>query len=142
MRLTDAEKTAVLSLWGKVSGNLEALGGEVLARMFSSYPQCRTYFAHLDVSPGSADLQVHGAKILGAIGEAAKHLDDFDQALWKLSDLHAYNLRVDPGNFKLLSHSIQTVLASHFPEEFTPETHAAWDKYLAAVSAVLVSKYR
>ncbi|XP_069066493.1 hemoglobin subunit alpha-3-like isoform X1 [Pleurodeles waltl] len=142
MMLSDAEKAAVVSLWSKVSGNLEGLGAEALERLFMSHPRSRTYFTHFDVHHDSADLRRHGAKVLGAIGEAAKHLDNFEYALSKLSDLHAYNLRVDPGNFKLLSHSIQTVLAAHFPEEFTAETHAAWDKYLAAVSAVLVSKYR
>ncbi|KAJ1097347.1 hypothetical protein NDU88_002467 [Pleurodeles waltl] len=142
MTLTDAEKAAVLSLWGKASGDLEALGAEALDRLFRSFPQSKTYFSHFDTSPGSADLRNHGAKVLGALGEAAKSMDNLDQALSKLSDLHAYNLRVDPGNFKVLSHCIQIVLAAHFPAEFAPEVQAAWDKFLAAVSAVLTSKYR
>ncbi|KAJ1097345.1 hypothetical protein NDU88_002467 [Pleurodeles waltl] len=112
------------------------------SRLFASFGQTRTYFSHFDPSPGSADVKRHGGKVLSAIGEAAKHIDSMDQALSKLSDLHAYNLRVDPGNFQLLSHCIQTVLAAHFPADFTPQCQAAWDKFLAAVSAVLTSKYR
>ncbi|MEE6498443.1 hypothetical protein FKM82_003098 [Ascaphus truei] len=142
MSLTDAERTAIVSLWEKVSGNVNGIGAEALDRLFLSYPQTKTYFSHFDLSHGSADVQVHGGKVLGAIGEATKHLDNIEEALSKLSDLHAYNLRVDPGNFKLLSHSIQVVLAAHFPEEFTATAQAAWDKFLFTISAVLTSKYR
>ncbi|XP_018092378.2 hemoglobin subunit alpha-3-like, partial [Xenopus laevis] len=84
----------------------------------------------------------NGGKVLGAIGEATKHLDNLDTALSKLSDLHAYNLRVDPGNFRLLSHTIQVTLAAHFQAEFDATAQAAWDKFLAAISTVLTSKYR
>ncbi|XP_053551142.1 hemoglobin larval subunit alpha-like [Bombina bombina] len=142
MTLSAAEKSAILSLWGKISSNVSTIGAEALDRLFQSFPQTKTYFHHFDLTPGSADLQAHGGKVLSAIGEAAKHLDNLDEALAKISDLHAYNLRVDPGNFKLLSHCIQVVLASHFPEEFDVVAQAAWDKFLSAVSTVLTSKYR
>ncbi|KAJ1097343.1 hypothetical protein NDU88_002465 [Pleurodeles waltl] len=142
MVLSAEEKALVVGLCGKISGHCDALGGEALDRLFASFGQTRTYFSHFDLSPGSADVKRHGGKVLSAIGEAAKHIDSMDQALSKLSDLHAYNLRVDPGNFQLLSHCIQAVLAAHFPADFTPQCQAAWDKFLAAVSAVLTSKYR
>ncbi|XP_072272951.1 hemoglobin subunit alpha-3-like [Pyxicephalus adspersus] len=142
MTFSDAEKAAIVSIWGKISGNVNALGGEALERLFLSFPQTNTYFSHFDLSHGSADLQRHGGKVLGALGEAAKHLDNLDGALDKISDLHAYNLRVDPGNFELLSHCILVVLASHFPNEFDASVHAAWDNFIHAVSGVLTSKYR
>ncbi|XP_075037631.1 hemoglobin subunit alpha-3-like [Mixophyes fleayi] len=142
MTFSDAEKAAIVGIWGKVSKNVNVLGAEALERLFLSFPQTKTYFSHFDVSHGSADLQAHGGKVLAALGDAAKHLDNLDVALSKLSDLHAYNLRVDPGNFKLLSHCILVVLASHFPAEFDATAHAAWDKFIAAVSSVLISKYR
>ncbi|KAM4631772.1 hemoglobin subunit zeta [Discoglossus pictus] len=142
MTLTAAEKAAIVSLWEKVSNNVTGFGAEALERLFLSNPQAKTYFSHFDLSHGSADLESHGGKVLSAIGQAAQHLDNLEETLSKLSDLHAYNLRVDPGNFKLLSHSIQVVLASHFPAEFTAEAQAAWDKFLAAVSTILTSKYR
>ncbi|XP_072269348.1 hemoglobin larval subunit alpha-like [Pyxicephalus adspersus] len=118
------------------------LDGQSLDRLFLSFPQTKTYFSHFDLSSGSADIQAHGGKVLSAIGNAASHFDDLDAALSSLSDLHAYNLRVDPGNFDLLSHTIQVVLASHLPSDFTPEVQAAWDKYLSKISEVLTSKYR
>nr|AAK58843.1 alpha-globin [Ambystoma mexicanum] len=142
MTLTAEDKALVVVLWGKIAGHTDALGGEALDRLFACFGQSRTYFSHFDLSPGSADVKRHGGKVLNAVGEAAKHIDDLDMGLSKLSDLHAYNLRVDPGNFQLLSHCIQTVLAAHFPADFTPQAQAAWDKFLAAVSGVLTSKYR
>ncbi|KAM4697584.1 hemoglobin subunit alpha-5 [Rhinophrynus dorsalis] len=142
MTFSDAEKAAIVSIWGKVAGSADAIGAEALERMFLSFPQTKTYFSQFDLSHGSKDLRSHGGKVVNAIGSAAKHLDDIDNALSALSDLHAYKLRVDPGNFKLLSHAIQVTLAVHFPSEFNAVAQAAWDKFLAVVSSVLVSKYR
>ncbi|KAM3916437.1 hemoglobin larval subunit alpha-like [Leptodactylus fuscus] len=142
MTFSDAEKAAIASITGKVGGNASALGGEALERLFLSFPQTKTYFSHFDLSHGSADVQAHGGKVLSAIVEAAKHLDNLEGSLSKLSDLHAYNLRVDPGNFSLLSHCILVVLASHFPNDFDATAHAAFDKFLAVVSHILTSKYR
>ncbi|XP_056390502.1 hemoglobin subunit alpha-3-like [Hyla sarda] len=110
--------------------------------MFLGFPQTKTYFNHFDLSHGSTDVQTHGGKVLGALVQAAKHLDNLEESLSKLSDLHAYNLRVDPGNFHMLSHSILVVLASHFPADFDAATHAALDKFLSVVSHILTSKYR
>ncbi|MEE6498444.1 hypothetical protein FKM82_003099 [Ascaphus truei] len=142
MTFSEAEKAAIVSIWGKVSGHADEIGADALERMFLSFPQTKTYFSHFKLSHDSPDLRSHGGKVVNAIGNAAKHLDNLDQVLSALSDLHAYKLRVDPGNFKLLSHCIQVVLAIRFPADFTPAAQAAWDKFLAAVSSVLVSKYR
>ncbi|MEE6498445.1 hypothetical protein FKM82_003100 [Ascaphus truei] len=142
MTLTASDKAAIVAMWSKVSSSAEALGAEALERLFLSFPQTKTYFSHMDLTSGSADLRTQGGKILGAIGEASKQIDNLSGCLSNLSDLHAYNLRVDPGNFQLLSHSIQVVMAVHYPADFTPATQAAWDKFLAAVSTVLTSKYR
>ncbi|XP_053328108.1 hemoglobin larval subunit alpha-like [Spea bombifrons] len=142
MSLSDSEKEAVLGIWGKVSGNVQTFGAEALERLLKSFPQTKIYFSHFDLSEGSADIKKQGANILKAIGEAVKHLDNLEGTLSKLSDLHAYKLRVDPGNFKLLSNCILAVLAIHFPEQFTITAHAGWDKFLSAISTVLTSKYR
>ncbi|XP_040210475.1 hemoglobin subunit alpha-3-like [Rana temporaria] len=142
MSLSASEKSAVLSIVGKIGSQGSALGSEALTRLLLSFPQTKTYFTHFDQTPGSADLNTHGGKIINALVGAAHHLDDLAGNLSTLSDLHAYNLRVDPGNFALLNHTIQVVLASHFPGDFTPEVQAAFDKFLALVSAVLTSKYR
>uniref|UniRef100_A0A8C5P9Z9 Globin domain-containing protein n=1 Tax=Leptobrachium leishanense TaxID=445787 RepID=A0A8C5P9Z9_9ANUR len=142
MIFTDAEKATISSLWGKIEGHSDEIGAESLERLFLSFPQTKAYFSHLDLSHGSSDLRKHGGKIVNALGLAAGHLDDLNVALSSLSDLHAYQLRIDPGNFRLLSHSIQVTLAAHFGSEFNLIAQSAWDKLLSSVSAVLVSKYR
>ncbi|XP_073501866.1 hemoglobin subunit alpha-3-like [Phyllobates terribilis] len=142
MTFSNVEKTAIVSILGKVSGNVNALGAEALERMFLGFPQTKTYFSHFDRSHGSTDLQTHGGKVLGALAEAAKHLDNLEGSLSQLSDLHAYNLRVDPGNFSLLSHCILVTLAAHFSAHFDAVTHAAFDKFISVVSQILTSKYR
>ncbi|XP_075687414.1 hemoglobin subunit alpha-3-like [Rhinoderma darwinii] len=142
MTLSASERALILSLWPKIAPQVNDLGGEALDRMFLSFPQTKTYFSHFDLSQGSADIKNHGGKVLNALGNAANHLDDLDATLSTLSDLHAYNLRVDPGNFELLNHTIQVVLAIHFPQEFSAEAQAAWDKFISEVSTVLTSKYR
>ncbi|XP_038618598.1 hemoglobin subunit zeta [Tachyglossus aculeatus] len=142
MSLTKADKTAVIAIWGKAATQADAIGAESLERLFASYPQTKTYFPHFDLSQGSAQLRGHGSKVIGAIGEAVKNIDNIGGALSKLSELHAYILRVDPVNFKLLSHCILVSLAARFPADFTAEAHAAWDKFLSIVSSVLTEKYR
>ncbi|KAM8933895.1 hemoglobin subunit alpha-5-like [Pelodytes ibericus] len=142
MTFSEAEKAAIVSIWGKVAGHADDIGAEALERLFLSYPQTKTYLSHFDLSHDSKDLRNHGGKVVNALGNAASHLNDLEGALSSLSDLPAYQLRVDPGNFRLLSDSIQVTLATRFPSEFTPVAHSAWDKFISAVSSVLVSKYR
>ncbi|XP_055991294.1 hemoglobin subunit zeta [Sorex fumeus] len=142
MSLTKAERTIIMSMWGKISTQADAIGTETLERLFTSYPQTKTYFPHFDLHAGSAQLRAHGSKVVAAVGDAVKSIDNIPSALAKLSELHAYVLRVDPVNFKLLSHCLLVTLASHFPADFSADTHAAWDKFLTVVSSVLTEKYR
>uniref|UniRef100_E1BAP8 Hemoglobin subunit zeta n=1 Tax=Bos taurus TaxID=9913 RepID=E1BAP8_BOVIN len=104
--------------------------------------QAKTYFPHFDLHTGSAQLRAHGSRVVAAVGDAVKSIDNVTSALSKLSELHAYVLRVDPVNFKFLSHCLLVTLASHFPADFTADAHAAWDKFLSIVSGVLTEKYR
>nr|AQV11908.1 alpha D-globin subunit [Antrostomus carolinensis] len=140
--LTAEDKKLIQQVWEKVTGHQEAFGAEALERMFTTYPQTKTYFPHFDLHHGSDQIRGHGKKVAGALGTAVKSLDNLSQALSELSNLHAYNLRVDPVNFKLLSQCFQVVLASHLGKDYSPEVHAAFDKFLSAVAAVLAEKYR
>ncbi|XP_044603209.1 hemoglobin subunit zeta [Equus asinus] len=142
MSLTKAERTMVVSIWGKISMQADAVGTEALQRLFCSYPQTKTYFPHFDLHEGSPQLRAHGSKVAAAVGDAVKSIDNVAGALAKLSELHAYILRVDPVNFKFLSHCLLVTLASHLPADFTADAHAAWDKFLSIVSSVLTEKYR
>nr|ABY21327.1 alpha-globin 4 [Oncorhynchus masou formosanus] len=143
MSLTAKDKSVVKAFWGKIRGKADVIGAEALGRMLTAYPQTKTYFSQwADLSPGSVPVKKHGGIIMGAIGKAVGLMDDLVGGMNALSDLHAFTLRVDPGNFKILSHNILVTLAIHFPSEFTPEVHIAMDKFLAALSAALADKYR
>ncbi|KAF7691027.1 hemoglobin, alpha adult 2 [Silurus meridionalis] len=143
MSLTDIDKSLVKSFWGKISGKVDAIGHEALVRMLLVYPQTKIYFAHWpDLSPESEAVKKHGKTIMAALNDAVHKIDDLVGGLSALSKLHAFKLRVEPGNFKILSHNVLVVLAIKFPADFTPEVHIAMDKFLAAVSAALAEKYR
>ncbi|NXD40736.1 HBAD protein, partial [Copsychus sechellarum] len=154
--LTAEDKKLIQQTWGKLSGAEEEIGAEALWRMFHSYPPTKTYFPHFDLSQGSDQIRGHGKKVVAALGTGIKNLDNLSQALSELSNLHAYNLRVDPVNFKaglgwgqslgtgirLLGQCFLVVVASRNPSLLTPEVHASLDKFLCAVGTVLTAKYR
>ncbi|NXG19298.1 HBAD protein, partial [Grallaria varia] len=163
--LTAEDKKLIQQVWGKISSCQEEAGAETLERMFATYPQTKTYFPHFDLHHGSDQIRGHGKKVVAALGNAVKNVDNLSQALSELSNLHAYNLRVDPVNFKagggqgtgtwdgsmgakpcftlqLLAQCFQVVLAVHLGKDYTPEVHSAVDKFMSAVAAVLAEKYR
>ncbi|XP_065540105.1 hemoglobin subunit alpha-D [Lathamus discolor] len=140
--LTADDKKLIQQVCERSSSHLEQFGAEALERMFATYPQTKTYFPHFDLHHGSDQIRSHGKKVATALANAAKNLDNLSQALSELSNLHAYSLRVDPVNFKLLSQCFQVVLAVHLGKDYTPEVHAAFDKFLSAVASVLAEKYR
>ncbi|MCI4392287.1 hypothetical protein PGIGA_G00144180 [Pangasianodon gigas] len=143
MSLSAKDKAVVKDLWAKISPKADDIGSEALGRLFEVYPQTKTYFAHWsDLHPGAAQVKKHGAVIVRKIGEAIGHIDDLTGALSSLSELHAFKLRVDPANFKLLSQTIQVSIALFFPGDFTPEVHVAFDKFLQNLAFALSEKYR
>ncbi|KAM6905571.1 hemoglobin subunit alpha-1 [Xenentodon cancila] len=143
MSLTAKDKDAVKAFWGKISGKADDIGADALSRMLVVYPQTKTYFSHWkDLSPGSAPVKKHGKTVMGGVAAAVAKIDDLAGGLLTLSELHAFTLRVDPANFKILSHNILVVLAIMFPAEFTPEVHVSIDKFLSALSRALSEKYR
>uniref|UniRef100_A0A8C9ZAQ3 Hemoglobin, alpha embryonic 5 n=1 Tax=Sander lucioperca TaxID=283035 RepID=A0A8C9ZAQ3_SANLU len=143
MSLNSKDKAAVKALWGKIAKSADVIGSEALSRMLVVYPQTKTYFTHWpDMSPGSEPVKAHGKKVMGGLGLAVSKIDDLTTGLMELSEKHAFTLRVDPSNFKVLSHCILVELATIFPKEFTPEEHLSYDKFFAAVARALSEKYR
>uniref|UniRef100_A0A3P8Q3J9 Globin domain-containing protein n=1 Tax=Astatotilapia calliptera TaxID=8154 RepID=A0A3P8Q3J9_ASTCA len=103
----------------------------------------KTYFSHWgDLSPNSPQVKKHGATIMAAVGKAVKNIDDLTNHLSKLSELHASQLRVDPANFKILTHTMILVLGMYFPADFTPEVHVSMDKFFNNVAWALSERYR
>ncbi|XP_029913535.1 hemoglobin embryonic subunit alpha-like [Myripristis murdjan] len=141
--LTAKDKQVVRDFFGKVGKNAEKIGHEALARTLVVYPQTKTYFAHWkDLSPGSPMVKKHGFTVMRGVLDAVDKIDDIVGGLLVLSELHAFRLRIDPANFKILSHNMLVVLATMYPEEFTPEVHVSVDKFLARVAVGLSDKYR
>jgi hemoglobin subunit zeta len=67
------------------------------------YPQTKSYFAHWkDLSPNGAPVRKHGITVMGGVYEAVSKIDDLAGGLLNLSELHAFVLRVDPVNFKVI----------------------------------------
>ncbi|XP_061455248.1 hemoglobin subunit alpha-D-like [Rhineura floridana] len=142
MVLTAEDRKLIQASWGKLSSEMDDLGGEALTRLFQAHPQTKTYFPHFDLSPGSNDIHRHGQKVFKALDGAVKHLDNIRGPLAELSDLHAYNLRVDPINFKLLGKCFHVTLASSLRADYTCQTYLAFDKLFYEVADVLSEKYR
>nr|XP_020471593.1 hemoglobin subunit alpha-D-like isoform X1 [Monopterus albus] len=100
--LSKTEKELIVEIWERLTPVAEYIGSDALLRMFASYPGTRT----LDINPGSAHLLSHGKKIVLAIAEGAKDISQLTVTLAPLQTLHAYKLRIDPTNFKLLDSNI------------------------------------
>ncbi|KAM8837602.1 hemoglobin, alpha embryonic 5 [Spinachia spinachia] len=143
MSLTEKDKAAVRAIWAKISKGADAIGADALCRMLVVYPQTKTYFSHwTDLGPNSASVKNHGKNVMGGIALAVSKIDDLTAGLLELSEQHAFQLRVDPANFKILSHCILVVLASLYPKDFTPEAHVALDKFFCGVALALSERYR
>nr|prf hemoglobin alpha [Carassius auratus] len=141
--LSDKDKAVVKALWAKIGSRADEIGAEALGRMLTVYPQTKTYFSHWsDLSPGSAPVKKHGKTIMGAVGDAVSKIDDLVGALSALSELHAFKLRIDPANFKILAHNVIVVIGMLFPGDFTPEVHMSVDKFFQNLALALSEKYR
>ncbi|XP_011602994.1 hemoglobin subunit alpha-D-like [Takifugu rubripes] len=140
--ISQKEKRLLAEVWKSLIPAAEDIGSDSLLRMFTAFPGSKTYFSHLDISPRSPHMLSHGRKIVLAIAEGAQDISQLAVNLAPLQILHAYQLRIDPTNFKLLTHCLLVALACHLGDDFTPEAHAAIDKYLSAFAAVLAEKYR
>lgn len=143
MSLNNKDKKVVKDLWDKISPSSATIGAETLGRLFTCYPQSKTYFAHWpDVYYGSESVKKHGKAIMDGVGLAVANIDDMAKGLNDLSEIHAFTLRIDPSNFKLMAHCFMVVLASMFPDDFTPEVHVSVDKFMANLTLALSERFR
>uniref|UniRef100_A0A7N8X9L0 Hemoglobin subunit alpha-A-like n=1 Tax=Mastacembelus armatus TaxID=205130 RepID=A0A7N8X9L0_9TELE len=143
MSVSGKDKAVVKAFWEKAGPKSAEIGAEALSRMLTVYPQTKTYFSHWsDLTPGSAQVRKHGATIMSAVGDAVARIDELVPALANLSELHAFKLRVDPANFRILAHNILVVLGMYFPADFTPQVHVSVDKFLQNLAWALSEKYR
>uniref|UniRef100_A0A670JIQ1 Globin domain-containing protein n=1 Tax=Podarcis muralis TaxID=64176 RepID=A0A670JIQ1_PODMU len=143
MLLTAEECKLIKSYWAKLAPEHEDMGGEALTRLFQVYMQSKIYFPHYDLCPGSNDIHHQGQKIVEALDNAIKNIDNIRACLSDLSDLHAYNLRVDPVNFKASAPTGRTrARRGALRGEYNALAYMAFDKFFCLVSEVLTEKYR
>ncbi|XP_063307298.1 hemoglobin subunit beta-2-like [Pelobates fuscus] len=102
---TAEEKATINAVWKKI--DLEHDGGDALGRLLLVYPWTQRYFSSFGnlsnaaAIAGNAKVQAHGKRVLGALDNAAHHLDTIKATLRDLSDSHAHRLYVDPENFRV-----------------------------------------
>ncbi|KAG8432883.1 hypothetical protein GDO86_017223 [Hymenochirus boettgeri] len=142
---TATERQHINSLWGKV--NAKTVGAEALGRLLSVYPWTQRYFASFgnlssaDSIAHNAQVASHGEKVLTSLGEAIKHMDDIKGYYSQLSKYHSDNLHVDPANFGRFGGVLIVVLARCFPDDFSPETQAAFEKLFGVIADALGKGY-
>ncbi|XP_028669978.1 hemoglobin subunit epsilon-like [Erpetoichthys calabaricus] len=142
---THEERAAITGVWGKVDH--DCAGTETLVRLLVVYPWTQRYFSSfgnmssVSAIAGNPKVAAHGKKVLGALGKAIDNLDNIKQTYTALSELHSDKLHVDPENFRLLGDTLIVVLGNKLGAAFTPEIHAAWQKFMAVVCAALARQY-
>ncbi|KAJ8345023.1 hypothetical protein SKAU_G00292160 [Synaphobranchus kaupii] len=143
MSLSQKDMAVVKGFWMKMQPRADEIGAEAVGRMLTVFPQTKAYFSHWnDLSPGSAPVKKHGKLIMGAVNYAVNRIENMTGAMGSLSELHAFKLRVDPANFKILSHNIMVCILMTFPNDFTPEVHLSVDKFLQKFATALSERYR
>ncbi|XP_047427089.1 hemoglobin subunit beta-B-like [Mugil cephalus] len=143
---TDAERSAITSLWGKL--DVGEIGPQALSRLLIVYPWTQRHFASFgNLSSNAAILgnpkvAQHGKTVMGGLENAVKNLDNIKSAYASLSTMHSEKLHVDPDNFRALAEIISVCVAAKFgPSVFTPGAQEAWQKFLAVVVSALGRQY-
>ncbi|XP_030645760.1 hemoglobin subunit beta [Chanos chanos] len=143
---TDAERSAIVGLWGKV--NVEEIGPQALARLLIVSPWTQRHFSSFGnlSSPaaimGNPKVAAHGKVVMHGLDRAVANLDDIKNAYRELSIMHSEKLHVDPDNFRLLGDCITVCLAMKFgPSGFNADVQEAFQKFLSVVVSALGRQY-
>ncbi|XP_053550984.1 hemoglobin subunit beta-2 [Bombina bombina] len=142
---TSEEKQHIAESWAKV--NCQVIGAEALGRLLIVYPWTQRYFPSFgnlgtaDAIMHNAKVAAHGAKVLGSIGEAVKHMDDIKGHYAQLSKYHSEKLHVDPANFERFGEVVSIVMSGHFGAEYTAEVQSANEKLFGVVADALGKAY-
>ncbi|KAL3986877.1 charged multivesicular body protein 5 [Sarotherodon galilaeus] len=143
---TDAERSAITSLWGKI--DVGEIGPQALTRLLIVYPWAQRYFQSFgDLSTnaaimGNPKVAQHGRTVMGGLENAVKNLDNIKNTYANLSHMHSEKLHVDPDNFRVLAECISLCVAAKFgPSVFTADVQEAWQKFLAVVVSALGRQY-
>uniref|UniRef100_A0A3P8RVR2 Hemoglobin beta embryonic-2 n=1 Tax=Amphiprion percula TaxID=161767 RepID=A0A3P8RVR2_AMPPE len=142
---TEQERSIINGIFANL--DYDDVGAKALCRCLIVYPWTQRYFGafgnlyNAEAIKTNPNIAAHGVKILHGLDRAVKNMDNIKATYAELSVLHSEKLHVDPDNFKLLSDCLTIVIAARLGSSFTPETQAAWQKFLAVVVSALGRQY-
>uniref|UniRef100_A0AAZ3RW29 Globin domain-containing protein n=1 Tax=Oncorhynchus tshawytscha TaxID=74940 RepID=A0AAZ3RW29_ONCTS len=130
---TDAERSAIVGLWGKIS--VDEIGPQALARLLIVSPWTQRHFSTFGnlstpaAIMGNPAVAKHGKTVMHGLDRAVQNLDDIKNTYAALSVMHSEKLHVDPDNFRL------------GPVVFSADIQEAFQKFLAVVVSALGRQY-
>ncbi|XP_020342217.1 hemoglobin subunit beta [Oncorhynchus kisutch] len=143
---TDAERSAIVGLWGKIS--VDEIGPQALARLLIVSPWTQRHFSTFGnlstpaAIMGNPAVAKHGKTVMHGLDRAVQNLDDIKNTYTTLSVMHSEKLHVDPDNFRLLADCITVCVAAKLgPTVFSADTQEAFQKFLAVVVSALGRQY-
>ncbi|CAI5675843.1 hemoglobin subunit beta-like isoform X1 [Oreochromis niloticus] len=142
---TDFERVTIKDIFSKI--DYEVVGPAAISRCLIVYPWTQRYFAgfgnlyNAAAITSNPKVAAHGKVVMQGLEKAVKNMDNIKATFTELSTLHSEKLQVDPDNFMLLGDCLAIVVASQLGEDFTPEVHAAFQKFLAVVVSSLRRQY-
>ncbi|KAL6457303.1 hypothetical protein MHYP_G00342660 [Metynnis hypsauchen] len=143
---TEFERATIQDIFSKM--DYDSVGHNALARCLVVYPWTQRYFAKFGnlynaaAIMGNPMVAAHGAVVLRGLDKAVKNMDNIKAAYTELSVLHSEKLQVDPDNFRLLADCLTIVVAATLGSGFTADVQAAFQKFLAVVTAALRKQYQ
>ncbi|KAM3930851.1 hemoglobin heart muscle subunit alpha-type-like [Leptodactylus fuscus] len=135
MELSADEKAALDSLFVEILADAQTIGCEAMESLFRNYSETKSYFTHMDVSPGSKDMRLHGEKIIHTINDALIHHDNMQENLGKLRELHSDKLALNVDTIQLLCQCLMDVIVKHFPDADL----SACEKFLNMIADSLIT---
>ncbi|XP_063326805.1 hemoglobin subunit beta-like [Pelmatolapia mariae] len=142
---TDFERATIKDIFSKI--DYEVVGPAAISRCLIVYPWTQRYFAgfgnlyNAAAITSNPKVAAHGKVIMQGLEKAVKNMDNIKATFTELSTLHSEKLQVDPDNFMLLGDCLAIVVAAQLGKDFTPEVHAAFQKFLAVVVSSLRRQY-
>ncbi|KAK6328322.1 hypothetical protein J4Q44_G00003000 [Coregonus suidteri] len=142
---TDKERAAISDIFSKL--DYDDVGQKCLSRCLIVYPWTQRYFGafgnlyNAEAIMNNPMIAKHGTTVMQSLERALKNMDDIRNTYAELSVLHSEKLRVDPGNFRLLSDCLTIVIAAKMGTAFTPEYQASFQKFLSVVVSALGRQY-
>ncbi|XP_045924144.1 hemoglobin subunit beta-1-like [Micropterus dolomieu] len=142
---TEKERSIITSIFSNL--DYEDIGPKAICRLLIVYPWTQRHFSsygnlyNAEAIQSNPNIAAHGVKVLHGLDRAVKNMDKIKATYTELSVLHSEKLHVDPDNFRLLSDCLSIVIAAKMGASFTPETQAAWQKFLAVVTSALGKQY-